>query len=247
MATETRKTVSFKTQGGHILRLRPIPLAVVELALRKVESELRASGQPLDPPGFHITPEFPDGTKGDPQWFAYTASTLDIPDDPKASSENHARWDAYQRAQETLSAAQGARRVALYLEYGVEVDGGVPGVPEPEDADQKITDYEAGMNAGEWMDDPHYWQTVSRMLGAELPTAPLELKARWLTERALSERELGDLIGEMVSLQMEGSLSAEDLDTFRRNIRASVADGIRARVISAFAPAEGVMDAPAHD
>ena len=235
MATETRKTVSFKTQGGHILRLRPIPLAVVELALRKVESELRASGQPLDPPGFHITPEFPDGTKGDPQWFAYTASTLDIPDDPKASSENHARWDAYQRAQETLSAAQGARRVALYLEYGVEVDGGVPGVPEPEDADQKIKDYEAGLNAGEWMDDPRYWQTVSRMLGAELPTAPLEVKARWLTERALSERELGDLIGEMVSLQMEGSLSAEDLETFRQGVRASVADGIRARVVSAFA------------
>ena len=93
------------------------------------------------------------------------------------------------------------------------------------------------------MDEPAYWQTADRMIGAVLPTDPLELKARWLSERALSERELGDLVGDLVALQMEGSLTAEDLESFRRNIRAQVADGIRARVGAAFASPAGAMDA----
>lgn len=235
-------THEFKTVSGYTLRLRRIPLQVVELALEKVEKELRAQGLQLDPPGFFVTPEFPDGTKGDPQWFPHTAYTLDDTADPQTSARNRARWDAYQQAKERLETERSNRRITIWYQYGITVEGGVPGVPEPKDADKRIADYHSGQDDGTWMDDPQYWQTVNRMLGAVLPTDPLELKARWITERCLTNTELAEITAELFALQMEGSVKPDELDSFRQGLRAQAAGAIRARVAGIIASVERTMD-----
>lgn len=234
-------THEYKTKSGYTLRLRRIPLQVVELAMEQVAKDLRAEGLPLDPPGFHVIPEFPDGTKGDPQWFPHTPSTLIDAEDPHKTAENQARWKAYQEALERLETERNTKRITLWYEYGINIIGGVPGVPEPDDADAKIAAYQSGLDDGDWMDDPKYWQTVSRMMGAMLPQNALELKARWLLERCLSNKEVAELSAELFALQMEGSLQPDELESFRENLRTQAAGAIRSRIATIVASVGGTV------
>ncbi len=223
-------THEYKTKSGYTLRLRRIPIQVVELAMEQVAKGLRVEGVPLDPPGFSLRTDLPGGQQSDAQWFPHTPSTLIDPDDPHKTAENQARWQAYQNALQRLETARNTKRITLWYQYGVTIQGGIPGIPEPDDADAKIAAYQAGSDDGEWMDAPAYWQTVSRMIGATLPKEPLELKARWLIERCLSSEEIAEVSAELFGLQMEGSLKPEELESFREGIRAQAAGAIRSRI-----------------
>lgn len=235
-------THQFETKSGYTLNLRRIPMQVVELAVEKVDGELRAEHVPLDPPGFFLQFDLPDGQPGDKQWYAHSPATLVVKDDPQATAENQARWAAYQAALERRDQARSTRRLTIWYQYGVQVEGGVPGVPEPSDAEDKIVAFRKGEDDGAWMDDPNYWQTVSRMLGASLPTDPLELKARWLTERCLNTEEVAALTAELFGLQMEGQLPPDELESFRAGLRATATGAIRTKTAQVVAAVKRALD-----
>lgn len=111
------------TESGLQLRLRPVRMVLVELALAAVKDEMRQEGWRVDPPTFTITTA---GDEVETLEHVYdpenNINTLVEPNDAKATAVNYARWRQYERGLAELETRQAERRMQEMFKQGVEFD-----------------------------------------------------------------------------------------------------------------------------
>ena len=233
MARHMQTEQEYQTSRGINLMIRAVNPIQIEMALQTVRKEFEERGEPLEPPKWSLSSEIPGKAAEEQtlQWFPFTPDTLDDPDDPKQTRINRARWAAYEDATERLLAAQGERRVRLFLTYGIEVVDGIPGVPEPADAQDKLK----AEPSGAWLQEPQYWQTFQRIMGIEVPDDPAEIQLHWLQTAACDQIDIAEMQVMWSVMSNPGGLEPEELANFRRDLVGSVRRSVRTQLAGAFA------------
>jgi len=91
-------TREYVSHGGLTIHLRPIPGRLINLAISRLEEELRSEGLPLDPPTYEI-PAFGSSTVSVP----LAEDLLEVEDDPEETERRKTVWKAHQEALAKLS------------------------------------------------------------------------------------------------------------------------------------------------
>ena len=118
-----QRHLDFTTDDGLELRLYPVRLVVIELALQGVKDDLREQGVPVDPPTYtiHLAGDATEEIEHiyDP---ANNLDTLTVPGDSAQSAVNFAHWRKYQSALIQLAQAEEDCRLQEFFKNGVEFE-----------------------------------------------------------------------------------------------------------------------------
>jgi hypothetical protein len=125
--------------------------------------------------------------------------SLDDPSDPMQTRINTARWNAHVKAKEEWAAIQTEQEYLSWLMLGVECD-----LPEG-------------------------WEAEIEAVGVNLPTDPAQRKACWLHYMALSLADQQLLISELRVLAVGSVITDDQVESFRRSARSTLAREARAR------------------
>jgi len=245
LARQMQTELEYQTSRGVRLKIRAVSPVQIELALGQVEEEFRERGEPLDVPKWELRAQVPGVPEEEQvvQYFAHTEETLEDPDDPRQTMVNRAMWAAYEDAQERLLEEQGERRMRLFLLYGVELlDGGIPGVPEPGDAQSRLK----AEGIGPWLQEPEYWVTLEKSMGIrDIPLEdPDELKLHWLQNVACDATDLMEMTVAWQIMSNPAGLDPDELDRFRGDLIGAVRRSIRTGLADTFSAIEDSLARP---
>lgn len=125
MNTNSRhRHIDYQTDDGLDLRLYPVRLVLIELAVQSVKDELRAQGVVVDPPTYRL--ESPATGISEEIEHVYDPEngldSLTDPSDPKMTAWNFAQWRKYQTGLARVAQAEEDRRIQEFFKQGVEFE-----------------------------------------------------------------------------------------------------------------------------
>lgn len=190
----------FPTASGMILRLKPVPSKLLDLAALAIEERYRKAGEPIDPPTYRSTGK----VLGDePMEIPLTAAILEVTGNEEETQRRKAVWARYEQARAKLASEQMEARYTVMLALGVDVE-----LPDDEEWIEQIR----------WVKSDPTW---------EPPKDKRDRKAFWLAHSVLSDIEHAMLLGEMSMEAQAGEVDEELLKNFREAPRRQMGRIVR--------------------
>ena len=217
-----QRHIDYITDDGLELRLYPVRLMLIELAVQSVRDELREQGVVVDPPTYTL--DLAGGATEEIEHIYDPENNLDtltVPGDAAQSALNFARWRRYQAGLAQLATAEEDRRIREFFQQGVEY---------------------------EWPEDIDGWEDELRRMSHGKVDPPPEdddpetertRKWMWLWFCHLSAFDIGAIRNALTLLAQGKILDEETFHEITASLRSSMADRVREALESAITTSAG--------